>query len=34
MVNMANLIKQHNAMVLENQEHTEKRSCISIVKDI
>ena len=24
MVNMANLIKQHNAMVLENQEHTEK----------
>ena len=24
MVNIANLIKQNNAMVLQNQEHTEK----------
>ena len=25
MVNIANLIKQNNAMVLQNQEHTEKK---------
>ena len=33
MVNMTNLIKQHNARVLESQEHMEKRSCNCIVKD-
>ena len=33
MVNMTNLIKQHNARVLKNQEHTEKRSCSCRVKD-
>ena len=27
MVNMTNLVKQHNARVLKNQEHTKKRSC-------
>ena len=27
MKNMKNLIKQHNARLLRNQEHTEKRSC-------
>ena len=27
MKNMKNLIKQHNARVLKNQEHSEKRSC-------
>ena len=27
MVNMTNLIKQHDARVLKNQEHTEKRLC-------
>ena len=30
---MANLIKQHNAIVLKNQEHREKRSCDFRVKD-
>ena len=33
MVNMTFLIKQHKAMVLKNQEHTEKRSCNCRVKD-
>ena len=33
MLNMTNLIKQHNARVLKNQEHTEKRSCNCRVKD-
>ena len=27
MKNMKNLIKQHNARVLKNHEHSEKRSC-------
>ena len=31
--NMKNLIKQHNATVLKNQEHSEKRSCNCRVKD-
>ena len=30
---MKNLIKQHNASVLKNQEHSEKRSCNCRVKD-
>ena len=30
---MKNLIKQHNATVLKNQEHSEKRSCYCRVKD-
>ena len=30
---MTNLIKQHNARVLKNQEHTEKKSCDCKVKD-
>ena len=33
MNNMENLIKQHNARVLKNQEHSEKRSCNCRVKD-
>ena len=33
MKNMKNLIKQHNARVLKNQEHSEKRSCSCRVKD-
>ena len=33
MVIVANLIKQHNARVLKNQEHTTKRSCNCKVKD-
>ena len=33
MKNMKNLIKQHNTRVLENQEHSEKRSCNCGVKD-
>ena len=33
MKNMKNLIKQHNARVLKNQEHSEKRSCNCRVKD-
>ena len=33
MKNMKNLIKQHNARVLKNQEHSENRSCICRVKD-
>ena len=33
MNNMENLIKQHNARVLKNQEHSEKRSCNSRAKD-
>ena len=32
MKNMKNLIKQHNARVLKNQEHSEKRSCNCRVK--
>ena len=32
MINMTNLIKQHNARVLKNQEHTEKGSCNFRVK--
>ena len=32
MKNMNNLIKQHNATVLKNQEHSEKRSCNCRVK--
>ena len=30
---MKNLIKQHNARVLKNQEHSEKRLCNCRVKD-
>ena len=33
MENMKNLIKQHNARVLKNHEHSEKRSCNCRVKD-
>ena len=33
MKNIKNLIKQHNARVLKNQEHSEKRSCSCRVKD-
>ena len=33
MKNMKNLIKQHSARVLKNQEHSEKRSCNCRVKD-
>ena len=33
MKNMKNLIKQHNARVLKNQEYSEKRSCNCRVKD-
>ena len=33
MKNMKNLFKQHNARVLKNREHTEKRSCNCRVKD-
>ena len=33
MVNMKNLIKQHNARFLKNQEDTEKRSCNCRVKN-
>ena len=33
MKNMKNLIKQHNANILKNQEHTEKRSCNCRVKN-
>ena len=33
MKNMKTLIKQHNARVLKNQEHTEKRPCNCRVKD-
>ena len=33
MKNMKNLIKQHNARVLKNQEHSEKRSCNCRIKD-
>ena len=33
MVNMENLIRQNNARVLKNQEHTEKRSSNCKVKD-
>ena len=33
MKNMKNLIKQHNTRALENQEHSEKRSCNCGVKD-
>ena len=33
MVNMTNLIKQQNARVLKNQEHTEKSSCNCRVRD-
>ena len=33
MKNMKNLIKQHNARVLKNQELSEKRSCNCRVKD-
>ena len=33
MKNMKNLIKLHNATVLKNQEHSEKRSCSCRVKD-
>ena len=32
MVNMINLIKQHNARVLKNKELMEKRSCNSRAK--
>ena len=32
MKNIKNLIKQHNARVLKNQEHSEKRSCNCRVK--
>ena len=32
MKNMKNLIKQHNAKVLKNQEHPEKRSCNCRIK--
>ena len=31
--NMKNFIKQHNARVLKNQEHSEERSCNCRVKD-
>ena len=30
---MKNLMKQHNARVLKNQEHSEKRSCNCRIKD-
>ena len=33
MKSMKNLIKQHSARVLKNQEHSEKRSCSCRVKD-
>ena len=33
MVHKTNLIKQHNARVLKNQEDTEKRLCNCTVKD-
>ena len=33
MKNIKNLIKQHIARVLKNQEHSEKRSCSCRVKD-
>ena len=33
MKKMNNLIKQHNARVLKNQEHSEKKPCICRIKD-